>query len=163
MPHCAGERRSEGLPLVSPCVWNPPGATHQVSTARRRVPVCSHLGLVAAYRGLCESVGLPALSSWPCCQSLTGAPLLVRGGRTLKQTLCHVNQLRRTSRALPPRAARSRGAPPARHRGGIVAAPRTAHRFPSKPIAYRNNVWMGVLDLCVSHPIPHRNNVWMGF
>ena len=45
----------------------------------------------------------------------------------------------------------------------IVTPPRTAHRFPSKPIAHRNNDWMGVFDLCGSPPIPHRNNVWMGF
>jgi len=45
----------------------------------------------------------------------------------------------------------------------IVAPPRTAHRFPSVPIAHRNNVSLGVFDLCGSPPIPHRNNVWMGF
>ena len=45
----------------------------------------------------------------------------------------------------------------------IVAAPRTAHRFPSKPIAHRNNVSLGVFDLCGSPPIRHRNNVSMGF
>lgn len=89
-----------------------------MSTAGTLVPFCSHLSLVAAYRGLHESVGPLALPSWPCRQSLTAAPVLRGGARTLRWARRRANQLWRISLALPPRVARSRGAPPARHRGG---------------------------------------------